>query len=161
MKKVSILSLTLISLSLFSCAKNNDSSKYVHIYEPFGCLTSEQVEEFSKSYCRRIGMEEIDAPCVSFEYDLGKYGDNTYVDIVRFEKEGIGGLTVIRSAYVHETYICDLFDSLYSINVWVEGDQSYGIESAYDSGKLTDDDINSIIIKAEERGLRRYGPQDK
>lgn len=130
-----------------------------YTFKPFGKMSSEQVEDFCKSYCRRKGMQESDAKYVVLKYDLGVYNDNVFVDIVRLEKEGVYGEEALQRVYVHDTFICHLNDGLYDLNVWIDGENySYDIQDAFDCDKLTDVNIQQIINLAEGYGLREYNP---
>ena len=151
MKKILNL-LAITSSLLFSCTNFK--------FESFGNMSSEQVEEFCKSYCRRSGKQESDAKYVILKYDLGVYNDNVFVDIIRFEKDGVNGEEALQPVYVHDTFICSLNDGLYDLNVWIDGENySYDIQNAFDCGIISDNNITSIINKADEYGLREYGPK--
>lgn len=126
-----------------------------YTFKPFGSMSSEQVEEFCKSYCRRKGKHEADAKYVVLKYDLGVYNDNVFVDIIRFEKDGVNGETALKNVYVNDIFICALNDGLCDLNVWVDGDNcSYDIQDAFDCGILIDNSIQKIISLAEEYELR-------
>lgn len=127
-----------------------------YTFKPFGSMSSEQVKEFCKSYCRRKGKQESDARYVSLKYDLGVYNDCVFVDLIRFEKGGVNGDEAIHKIYVNNTYICNLNDGLYDLNVWVDGEDSYDIQDAFDCNILTETNIQQIINLAEGYGLREY-----
>lgn len=146
MKIKRILPFTIVVMLLSSCSNFK--------FEPFGNLSAEQIEEACKSYCRRIGRPESDAQYVLMKYELGAFGNTTYVDFLKFEKEGVNGTAAEIPVYVNDTYICSLNGSNYDLNVWVDGVGSYDIQDAYDDGKLSGNDIQAIINQADQYGLR-------
>ena len=77
--------------------------------------------------------------------------------MVRFHKDGIGFTQAVESFYVADIYVCDGSDGSYSLAVWVEGEGAYGIQKAYENGKISEEEIRSAADKAERLGLRQNG----
>lgn len=138
--------LLLISTCLFSCTDNN--------YYPFEDISAKHVKEICDSYCQRKEYPKSYYGHVKIAYNLGIYDDSLYVTILKVDKEdAIFHLTVI-DEYVDNIYICSLPNGAYGLDVYVDNDKSYDIQTAYNEEILKDEHIESIINKAQELGLR-------
>lgn len=123
-------------------------------YEPFGILPKEYVKEICESYSVRICGSKKEAKNVTIEFDFGAYYDNTvFVDMVSYKEEGVEVSCVVEDFYFNQTKICYLPNPSYDLNVWVKDDKSYSIQDAFNSGKIDDDVIDSLIKIAKEYNL--------
>ena len=121
-------------------------------YEAYGdYLTADQVEAFCKAYSKN------DPDGYYIRGYLGLFREKTHVLLVRFRKDGFASTQAIVSFYAADIYICDGNDGSYSLAVWVEGEGAYGIQKAYENGKISEEEIRSAADKAERLGLRQYG----
>ena len=133
-------------------SENAISSKDPRKYEAYGdYLTADQVEAFCKAYSKN------DPDGYYIRGYLGLFREKTHVLLVRFAKEGFAATEAVRSFYVADIYVCDGWDGSYSLAVWVEGEGAYGIQKAYENGKISEEEIRSAADKAERLGLRQYG----
>ncbi len=131
---------------------SSETSKGPRKYEAYGdYLTADQVEAFCKAYSKN----EPDGYYIRGY--LGLFREKTHVLLVRFQKDGIGFTQMVQSFYVADIYVCDGWDGSYSLAVWVEGEGAYGIQEAYENGKISKEEIRSAADKAERLGLRQYG----
>ena len=133
-------------------SENAISSNGPRKYEAYGdYLTADQVEAFCKAYSKN------DPDGYYIRGYLGLFREKTHVLLVRFHKDGIGFTQAVESFYVADIYVCDGWDGSYSLAVWVEGEGAYGIQKAYENGKISEEEIRSAADKAERLGLRQYG----
>jgi hypothetical protein len=133
-------------------SENSISSNGPRKYEAYGdYLTADQVEAFCKAYSKN------DPDGYYIRGYLGLFREKTHVLMVRFHKDGIGCTQAIESFCVAAIYVCDGSDGSYSLACWVEGEGAYGIQKAYENGKISEEEIRSAADKAERLGLRQYG----
>ncbi|MBO4737706.1 MAG: hypothetical protein J5627_04660 [Bacilli bacterium] len=148
MKKRKFLLATLFACAILSSCTSLRSRKY----EAYGTyLTATQVEAFCKAYSKK------NPDAYYIQSYLGLFREKTHVLLVRFHEDGIGFAQVVTNFYVADIYVCDGWDGSYSLAVWVEGEGAYGIQEAYENGKISEEEIRSAANKAEKLGLRRYG----
>ena len=150
--------LTLLTCALSSCGISDTGP--VRIYAPFGSMSAIQVENACKTYANRIGRP-LDAGYVYLVNELAVF-DNVYVDMLKFDvgSLGMGVPCVCVNVVLNGTYICYCPDPSYSVNVYVDGDASYSLESAYTKGIINDENVQSIIYGAERCHLRYGWPED-
>ena len=123
------------------------------VYEAFGSYTAEQAEEICKSYAERVGSSQPEH--YYLKYDFGTYG-NMHVNALKTEIPGAAEPCVIKPVSVAGYYICEFPYPSYHLNVWIEGEGSFDLETLYVERRITDEDIRSIMDKAEELRLRKH-----
>ena len=141
-KRIGLLAALLSFSALSSCSN-------VRVYKPYGnYLTAEQVRDVCVAYGGKYA---------SISAYLGLYHGNTHVLLMKNDITGVGFDCAIHSFYAADIYICDANDGSGSLVVWVEGEGVYGIQKAYEEGKISEKEIRSAANKADQLGIRRYG----
>ena len=141
-KRIGLLVAMLACSTMCSCGN-------VRVYKPYGnYLTAEQVRDVCVAYGG--GYASITAY-------LGLYRGNTHVLLMKSEIPGVGFDCAVHSFYAADIYICDANDGSGSLVVWVEGEGVYGIQKAYEEGKISEEEIRSAANKADQLGIRRCG----
>ena len=141
-KRIGLLVAMLACSTMCSCGN-------VRVYEPYGnYLTAEQV----KNVCVAYG-----GGYASITAYLGLYRGNTHVLLMKNEIPGVGFTQAVHSYYVADIYVCDAWHGGISLVVWVEGEGVYGIQKAYEEGKISEEEIRLVAKEAESLGLREYG----
>ena len=139
-------------LVLYGPFHSSETNKGPRKYEAYGdYLTADQVEAFCKAYSKN------DPDGYYIRGYLGLFREKTHVLLVRFHKDGFGANQAVESFYVADIYVCDGWDGSYSLAVWVEGEGAYGIQEAYENGKISEEEIRSAAEEAEKLGLRKDG----
>ena len=128
-------------------------SSEARVYEAFGSYTAQQVEEICRTYAERIGSSIPDE--YYLKYDFGTYG-NMHVNSLKHESPGFADLCMEKPYSVAGYHICDFPYPSYNMNVWIEGEGSFDLEDLYLQKKITDDNIKSIMAKAEELRIREH-----
>lgn len=128
-------------------------SSEARVYEAFGSYTAQQVEEICRTYAERIGSSVPDEYYLKF--DFGTYG-NMHVNALKHESPGFADLCMIEPYSVAGYHICDFPYPSYDMNVWIEGEGSFDLETLYLQRKITDENIRSIMAKAEELRVREH-----
>ena len=141
-KRIGLLVAMLACSTMCSCGN-------VRVYEPYGnYLTAEQV----KNVCVAYG-----GGYASITAYLGLYRGNTHVLLMKSEIPGVGFTQAVHSYYVADIDVCDAWHGGISLVVWVEGEGVYGIQKAYEEGKISEEEIRLVAKEAESLGLREYG----
>ena len=141
-KRIGLLVAMLACSTMCSCSN-------VRVYKPYGnYLTAEQVRDVCVAYGGRYA---------SITAYLGLYRGNTHVLLMKSEIPGVGFDCAVHSFYAADIYICDANDGSGSLVVWVEGEGVYGIQKAYEEGKISEEEIRSAADEADQLGIRRYG----
>ena len=140
---------------VYPCDLLGSSSKttQARVYEAFGSYTAKQVEEICKTYAKR--MQTYSPEIYYLEYDFGTYGD-MHVNVLKSIYPGMADICVESPFCVAGYHICTFPYPSYGMNVWIEGEGSFSLERLYLERKITDEDIRSIMAKAEELGLREH-----
>ena len=137
-------------VALLACVTScSRVTPFQRVYEPYGnYLTAEQV----KNVCVAYG-----GGYASITAYLGLYRGNTHVLLMKSEIPGVGFTQAVHSYYVADIYVCDAWHGGISLVVWVEGEGVYGIQKAYEEGKISEEEIRLVAKEAESLGLREYG----
>ena len=128
-------------------------SSEARVYEAFGSYTAKQVEEICRTYAERIGSSTPDE--YYLKYDFGTYG-NMHVNALKHESPDFADFCMVKRYSVAGYHICDFPYLSYNMNVWIEGEGSFDLETLYLQRKITDENIRSIMAKAEELRIREH-----
>lgn len=128
-------------------------SSEARVYEAFGSYTAQQVEEICRTYAERIGSSTPDE--YYLKYDFGTYG-NMHVNALKHESPDFADFCMVKRYSVAGYHICDFPYLSYNMNVWIEGEGSFDLETLYLQRKITDENIRSIMAKAEELRIREH-----
>ena len=128
-------------------------SSEARVYEAFGSYTAQQVEEICRTYAERIGSSIPDE--YYLKYDFGTYG-NMHVNSLKHESPGFADLCMEKPYSVAGYHICDFPYPSYNMNVWIEEEGSFDLQDLYLQKKITDENIKSIMAKAEELRIREH-----
>lgn len=128
-------------------------SSEARVYEAFGSYTAQQVEEICRTYAERIGSSTTDE--YYLKYDFGTYG-NMHVNALKHESPDFADFCMVKRYSVAGYHICDFPYPSYNMNVWIEGEGSFDLEELYLQKKITDENIKSIMAKAEELRIREH-----
>lgn len=129
-------------------------SSKTRVYEAFGSYTAKQVEEICKTFSERLKGYYSPENCY-LKYDFGTYG-NMHVNALRAIDPETRDYCMTKPESVAGYHICDFPYPSYHINVWIEGEGSFDLEDLYLQKKITDENIGSIMAKAEELGIREH-----
>ena len=141
-KRIGLLAALLSFSALSSCGN-------VRVYKPYGnYLTAEQVRNICVAYGGKYA---------SIYAYLGLYHGNTHVLLMKNDIPGVAFDCAIHSFYAADIYICDANNGSGNLVVWVEGEGVYGIQKAYEEGKISEEEIRSAADEADRLGIRRYG----
>ena len=129
-------------------------SSEARVYEAFGSYTAQQVEEICKTFAERLKGYYSPENCY-LKYDFGTYG-NMHVNALRAIDPEVRDYCMTKPESVAGYHICDFPYPSYHINVWIEGEGSFDLEDLYLQKKITDENIKSIMAKAEELRIREH-----
>lgn len=129
---------------LFLCLSMCSCSNYK--FDSYGELSAEIVQGICESHALRIHGNKEKGQFYSIYEVLGIFRyDMTFVTILKYDEPGIEFITVIEHEELHGRFICELNDPSYSVDVWIKGNGSYDLTTAYDRGLISDDEVEQII----------------
>ena len=155
MKKTNFLLTATFALALGSCIGPCNEESGTRVYAAFGPYSATQVKEICKTFAARVG-NGCTPDRIYLEYgELGYFG-NVHVNIVRYDPVGDGyeypAVETVASCCGY--YICDFPSELYFLNAWIEGEGSFDLTDLYINGTITDENMRSIMEKANRLHIR-------
>ena len=119
-------------------------------YEAFYDIPSNKVKKICEACAERKYEDKTKGKYLYLKTFLGIYDSQTYVNIVEVDQDFALGITVIEDIYVDSCYVCTVADGNF-VDVWVENKGSFTIESAYNLGYLSKENLKSIRNLYEEQ----------
>lgn len=134
-------------LCLCSCANGT--------YKEVKDLSEELTTKIKEAYSERVFSTKDNAQYVTLVHNLGIFNETTYVNMLSYNNGTEIVAEVVKDYYFNNKYFCSLPNSLYHIEVYIDGDGSYEMQDAYDAEKITNQDIRYVKSRAKDLGLSK------